>query len=306
MQGKPSPQGTEVLEQYIQRCRGFLDGWVRFNQIIAAYPSPGVNKLQLETMFLQIKSTLAREHQILRDRLGPDCKFSADIVNIISGATTLDSIYGQSDVAVRKLHTEWHRAFITINETLGNLEDKLRRALAGERVMVGNIVIQVRVRKPVPVRQILVGIAVVLAVATVPATIYVMRNFFGFWAPGAGEGIVYSEAMTDEEKIQLLLSTMKNAVENGDIDTLMTAYSDAYSDEGGRGKTDLRAMLQAYKVAGGFVGSQLVVDKATIQIEGDFARIEPVNFVGKEDQLSMIVAGSREGDRWLISAIGGI
>ncbi len=306
MQGRQGVQGTEVLERHIQRCRAFLDSWVRFNQIITAFPSPGVNKLQLEAMFLQIKSGLAREHQILRDRLGPDCKFSRDIVNIIAGATTLQSIYSQSEVAVRKLHTEWHRAFITINETLGNLEDKLRRALAGERVTVGGIAIQIKKRKPLPVRQILAGLAVVVALAAVPTTLYVMRNFFGFWAPKAGEGIVYSEAMTDEDKIRLLLTTMKTALENGDIDTLMTAYSDAYSDEGGRGKTDLRALFQTYKVAGGFTGSQLIIDQATIRIEGDFARVEPVHFVGQQDQASIVLAGGREGDQWLITAIGGI
>jgi hypothetical protein len=306
MQGKAGVQGTEVLDGYIQRCRAFLDGWVRFSQIIAAFPSPSVNKLQLETMFLQIKSSLAREHQILRNRLGPDCRFSDDIVNIIAGATTLESIYSQSEVAVRKLHTEWHRAFITINETLGNLEDKRGRALAGERVTVGGVIIQIKKRNRLPIRQVLAGLAVIIAIAAVPTTLYVMRHFFGFWAPGAGDGIVYSEAMTDEDKIKLLLSTMKSAVEEGDIDTLMTAYSDAYSDEGGRGKTDLRALLQAYKVTGGFAGSELVIDKATIQIEGDFARIEPVHFIGQDDQLSMVVAGSREGDRWLIKAIGGI
>ncbi|HNV20957.1 MAG TPA: hypothetical protein PKM22_04870, partial [Candidatus Hydrogenedentes bacterium] len=34
---------------------------------------------------------------------------------------------------------EWHRAFISINETLGGLEDKRGRVLGGEKVFVGGL-----------------------------------------------------------------------------------------------------------------------------------------------------------------------
>jgi hypothetical protein len=59
-------------------------------------------------------------------------------MNIISGATNLEAIYSQSEVAIKKLQNEWHRAFISINETLGGLEDKKARAEAGERVFIGS------------------------------------------------------------------------------------------------------------------------------------------------------------------------
>jgi len=57
-------------------------------------------------------------------------------MNIVSGATNLEAIYSQSEVAVKKLQTEWHRAFITINETLGALEDKKQRAEMGEKIFL--------------------------------------------------------------------------------------------------------------------------------------------------------------------------
>lgn len=306
MQGKRDVQGVDLLDQYIQKCHAFLDDWIRFNQLVTAYPGPGVNRQQLETLFLQVKSKLARDQHILRDRLGADCKFSPDIVNIVSGATNLESIYSQSEVAIRKLQNEWHRAFITINETFGNLEDKRKRALAGERVSVGGVTIQIKVPKPFPVRQVLLGTALVVVILALPAGLYVMRNFLGYWAPKAGEGIVYSEAMTDEDKIRVLLATMKSAIEQQDIDVMMTAYSDRYSDEGGRGKTDVRAFLQAYKLAGGFQGARLDVDQAELVIDGDRARIAPLFFVGPSDQVSFTAIGEREGNRWLITALGGI
>ena len=55
-------------------------------------------------------------------------------MNIVSGATNLEAIYSQSEVALKKLQTEWHRAFIAINETLGVIEDKKARAEQGEKI----------------------------------------------------------------------------------------------------------------------------------------------------------------------------
>ena len=117
-------------------CREFMNDWLLFNQILSAYPSPGANKAQLENQFLKIKSKLAREHNVLKDSLGPDYKIDGNTMNIVSGATNLEAIYGQSEVAVKKLQAEWHRAFISINETLGGLEDKKGRAEMGDKVYI--------------------------------------------------------------------------------------------------------------------------------------------------------------------------
>lgn len=116
--------------------REFMNDWLLFNQILSAYPSPGVNKAQLENQFLKIKSKLAREHNVLYQTLAQDYKIDGNTMNIVSGATNLETIYGQSEVAVKKLQAEWHRAFISINETLGMLEDKKARAEAGQKVMI--------------------------------------------------------------------------------------------------------------------------------------------------------------------------
>jgi hypothetical protein len=60
-------------------------------------------------------------------------------MNIVSAATSLEAIYSQSEVSVKKMQQEWHRAFISINETLGLLEDKKARAEAGEKINVMSV-----------------------------------------------------------------------------------------------------------------------------------------------------------------------
>ena len=126
----------ETLERRVAMCQEFMNDWLLFYQILNAYQNPGANKAQLENQFLKIKSKLARSHRVLKDSLGADYQIDAGTMNLVSGATSLESIYAQSDVAIKKLQTEWHRSFISINETLGMLQDKKSRADAGEKVFI--------------------------------------------------------------------------------------------------------------------------------------------------------------------------
>jgi len=127
---------VEQLEKRVDQCQEFMNDWLLFNQIMSAYPKQEANKLQLESQFLKIKSKLAREHRVLKEQLQADYNIDGNLMNIISGATNLESIYAQSDVSIKKMQNEWHRAFISINETLGVLQDKKARAEAGEKVFL--------------------------------------------------------------------------------------------------------------------------------------------------------------------------
>lgn len=127
---------VDAMARRVELCREFMNDWMLFNQILTRYPEPGINKAELETQFLKIKSKLARTHKVLRETLAEDYNLDAGTMNIISGATSLEAIYSQSEVAVKKLQQEWHRAFIAINETLGSVDDKRARAEAGEKIFI--------------------------------------------------------------------------------------------------------------------------------------------------------------------------
>ncbi len=127
---------VEQLERRVELTREFMNDWLLFNQIFSAYPNAGANKPQLEAQFLKIKSKLAREHRVLRDTLQADYSIDGNLMNIVSGATDLESVHNQSEIAVKKLTMEWHRAFISVNEMLGAIEDKKSRAEAGEKVFI--------------------------------------------------------------------------------------------------------------------------------------------------------------------------
>ena len=137
MAGKLSKKQQTLVDEMTRRvnmCREFMNDWLLFNQVLSAYPSPGANKAELENQFLKIKSKLAREHNVLKEVLQADYQIDGNTMNIVSGATNLETIYSQSEVSVKKMQGEWHRAFISINETLGSIEDKKGRAETGEKI----------------------------------------------------------------------------------------------------------------------------------------------------------------------------
>lgn len=137
-----SKKQQKVVDQLVRRvelCREFMNDWMLFNQILTRYPEPGINKAELETQFLKIKSKLARTHKVLKETLADDYNLDGNTMNIVSGATSLEAIYSQSEVAVKKLQQEWHRAFIAINETLGSVDDKRARAEAGEKIFMAPV-----------------------------------------------------------------------------------------------------------------------------------------------------------------------
>jgi len=294
----------EPVDKLVNRVRDYVGEWTRFGKILASYPARGADKASLEIQFLDVKSTLAREHQVLKNLLGPDFRFDPNIVNLLSSCTSLESIYSQSEVAVKKLQGEWHRAFISMNETLGTLEDKRKRIVAGEKVLIGTM--QVKLRKPFPWKKVMTGAAAVSALLLVVLSVYVMRTFFGFWAPEAGAAVQVSESMSDEERIDALLRAFTSSFAARDMDAFMSTFSDSFEDEEGRSKREIRAMIQTAKTAGELDEIFLDYLEAEVRIDGDLATISPIHITLPDDEAKLTLVLGREGDRWLIVGASGV
>jgi len=112
------------LEKNIEGSRIFMDLWVKFYDLMVSARKREQITPKDEADFLAVKSELARRHKVLQQGLGQDYGLDANTMNIVSQAISLDGVQSSSDVAMKKLENEWHRAYISINETLGALENK--------------------------------------------------------------------------------------------------------------------------------------------------------------------------------------
>jgi hypothetical protein len=153
------------LEKNIEGTRIFMDLWVKFyDQLVSARKREQAGAKD-EADFLAVKSELARRHKVLQQGLGADYGLDPNTMNIVSQAISLDSIQSSSDVAMKKLENEWHRAYIAINETLGALENKREEmaAVTSFGAAMGNFK-GVLGNKNVMALLIIIGIAVVIFV----------------------------------------------------------------------------------------------------------------------------------------------
>ena len=112
------------LEKSVEYTRIFMDLWVKFYDLLISARKREQITPKDEADFLAVKSELARRHKVLQLTLGQDYGLDVNTMNIVSQAISLDSAQSSSEVAMKKLENEWHRAYITINETLGSLENK--------------------------------------------------------------------------------------------------------------------------------------------------------------------------------------
>ncbi len=112
------------LDKNIESTKVFMDLWVKFYDLLVSARKREQITPKDEADFLAVKSELARRHKVLQQGLGHDYGLDANTMNIVSQAISLDAAQSSSDVAMKKMENEWHRVYISINETLGALENK--------------------------------------------------------------------------------------------------------------------------------------------------------------------------------------
>ncbi len=302
MAGQKPTAGYLLLNHCEAECRRVLDGWAMLNQVLAAYAKPGADKAALEMQFLRVKSELARAIASLGGRMAGDCRFGNESMNFLAGCTSLDQVYGQSEVAIKKLQTEWHRTFMAMNEQLGEMQELQRRAGVHERVRFAGQ--EVYMPPPFPWKKVLMQGGTAAAVLLLLGGSYFSRHFLGIGAPKAGEGMEVDPSLSDEDQVYIMMARMKSAFERKDLDYLMSAFADEFKDVEGRSKTALRAFLQTYMSAVGTESVKLDTRDAKVNFNGDGSgTIGPVKVSTPQLNINIDVTGRKIDGIWLITFI---
>lgn len=295
--------GLAHLEGCIEKCRAVMEGWLRYSQLVAAYPQqPLQQRGQLEMAFLQTKSDLARQLSVLKSHMGGQCPFDQNALALVAGTPSLDAIYGQSEVAVKKLMNEWHRVYIGINESLGETEELRRKARAHQPVQfAGRICFAPR---PIPWRRIGAAAALCALAAGGAGTWYLLRHLLGFWAPAHERAYAPDSSLTPEQQLTYIVSKMQAAFRNGDLDTFMAAFDDDFRLFDGRSKRELRALVGTYIAVAGGEAVKIAYEDSAITIEGEAASVDPVTIDTPEGKVRVRIQARRTGDLWKIVYIG--
>ncbi|MDI6784533.1 MAG: hypothetical protein QME64_10620 [bacterium] len=113
---------AKTIRNQIAELEALLDDWMRFRGI---FEENSEIAMLTSDEFLELKNNIAQRQKILISVLEFEIEIGQMIMDIISRVSTTDYVAQVSDIARKRLESEWNTAFLFINETIGLLEKRL-------------------------------------------------------------------------------------------------------------------------------------------------------------------------------------
>jgi hypothetical protein len=119
---RPSKKKRETaFEENLKEIRSFLELWLQFHKAYKrAYRGEDISR-EDEAEFLKMKSTLARRHAMLVQRLGDDYIGVEPIRPLLSETVTLRHMGKLRPEHYERIERAWHYTYIRLNESIGHL-----------------------------------------------------------------------------------------------------------------------------------------------------------------------------------------
>ncbi|HEX2463820.1 MAG TPA: hypothetical protein VHR17_04280 [Thermoanaerobaculia bacterium] len=114
-----------------------------------------------------------------------------------------------------------------------------------------------------------------------------------------GGGAAKVKAPTDEEMIQQMMIDVMAALTAKDVDKMVSYYADDFTSDNGD-KAATVAFLNGAKDQGFLDGIVVKTDAMTIAVEGETAKVGPVNLEGAFGALGLNFGLAKRDGKWLV------
>jgi hypothetical protein len=114
-----------------------------------------------------------------------------------------------------------------------------------------------------------------------------------------GGGAAKVKAPTDEEMIQQMMIDVMAALTAKDVDKMVSYYADDFTSDNGD-KAATVAFLSGAKDQGFLDGIVVKTDAMTIAVEGETAKVGPVNLEGAFGALGLNFGLAKRDGKWLV------
>ena len=111
------------IEKLILQMESHLECWKQFNQYLALARAKKFNS-EDESQFLEIKSVLTQELEMILSCIECTAPTKEDIHTLISGAPSIRYLSELNEGALRGIENQWHRIYISWQSLLGQLKVK--------------------------------------------------------------------------------------------------------------------------------------------------------------------------------------
>ncbi len=114
------------LDELIVQIENYLECWKQFNYYLGLARTKKFNP-EDETQFLEIKSVLAQELEIILSVVECSSPSKEEVLALVSGASSLRYLGEQNESSLRGLENQWHKIYIGWQSILGQLKVQQRK-----------------------------------------------------------------------------------------------------------------------------------------------------------------------------------
>jgi len=114
---------SKKLERLVAQMENYLECWKQFNRFVNVARAKKFNG-QDESQFLEVKSVLAQELEVILASVQVASPSKDDIHALIGGAPSLRFLSELNEGSLRNVESQWHRIYIGWHSILGQLKVK--------------------------------------------------------------------------------------------------------------------------------------------------------------------------------------
>ena len=115
------------VDELVRQMENYLECWKQFNFYLNQARAKNFSA-EDETQFLEVKSLLTQELEILFSAIEVENPRKDEILALISDAPSIRYLSEQNEAALRSLENQWHKIYIAWQSLLGQLKVQQRQA----------------------------------------------------------------------------------------------------------------------------------------------------------------------------------
>jgi hypothetical protein len=112
---------AKKLDELVRTMENHLECWKQFNHYLALARSKKFEP-EDEAQFLEIKSVITQELEIILSGIETSNPSKEDILSLIGGAPSIRYASELQDQSLRTMENQWHKIFIAWQSLLGQLK----------------------------------------------------------------------------------------------------------------------------------------------------------------------------------------
>jgi hypothetical protein len=116
---------NKKLDPLVGQMENYLECWKQFNVFVSLARGKKFS-LEDETQFLEIKSLLVQELELILSAMEVSSPTKEEIHNLVGSAPSMRYLSEMSEAALRNLENQWHKIYIGWHSILGQLKVRQR------------------------------------------------------------------------------------------------------------------------------------------------------------------------------------